>query len=245
MKKLNSYGVAIYLILLSSIFLQGCASSAVSRGTASEADKAYIDTEYAVTHPMGSVADSYQNSSQTAKGVGLGGMAGGGMGSLSSSVGVIPGLGIGVIFGGALGAYIDSQTTLADKLENRGVSVIILGDQVRLILPTILVFNDLSSNIRLQAYSTLNLVAEFINHYPNRAVTVAAYTSASGGPEKVNLALSQQQADKVGKYLWGRGINTRLLSAAGYGGSKLVTKDIPDWASDNYRTEITLEKLPV
>ncbi|MCD6039402.1 MAG: yiaD 2 [Gammaproteobacteria bacterium] len=244
MNKLSHYKVLTIFLLF--ILLGGCASSDVSRGTASEADKAYLDADYALSHSESDgLTDAYQNSSQTSKGGVVGSLAGVGVSSLNSGVGVLPGLGVGAIFGGALGAYIDSHTTLADKLENRGVKVIILGDQVMLVLPSVLVFNEMTSNIRSHAYSTLDLVAQFIGHYPNMSVNVAAYSSASGSPEKVNLALTQQQAAAVAKYLWIKGVNTRLLSSMGYGGEKLVTANKPDWNSDNFRVEITLEKLPV
>ena len=196
------------------VFLQGCASSDVSRGAASETDKAYLDADYALNHTDGSLSDAYQNSSQTTKGVVFGAAAGVGASSLHSGITFIPGLAIGAIFGGALGAYIDAHTTLTDKLENRGVKVIVLGDQVMLVLPSVLVFNDMTSNIRPHAYSTLDLVAAYISKYPNMSVNVAAYTSACGSPEAVNLALTQQQSTAVVKYLWSKGINTRLLSAS-------------------------------
>ena len=77
------------------------------------------------------------------------------------------------------------------------------------------------------------------------SVNVAAYTSECAAPDTVNIALTQQQANSVVKYLWTRGLNTRLLSASGYGGTKLIAANKPDWNSDNYRVEITLEKLPV
>ncbi len=89
------------------------------------------------------------------------------------------------------------------------------------------------------------MVAELIGRYPNMTVKVSAYTNASG-PERINQALSQRQAESVMKYLWRRGVDTRLISAVGYGGTHLVEKDTPDWdKGENYRIEVTLEKLPV
>lgn len=234
-----------FLILLLFIFIQGCASSDMSRGAASEADKAKLDTDYALSHSESSVTDSYQNTSQATKGAIAGGAAGAIVSSLNSGVGLIPGIAVGAIFGGALGAYIDAHTTLEDKLENRGVKVIILGDQIMMVLPSVLVFNERTSNIRLHAYSTLDLVAQFINRYPNMSVNVSAYTSACTLPDTVNIALTQQQAASVVKYLWSKGVNTRLLSASGYGGEKLIAANKPNWNSENFRVEITLEKLPV
>jgi outer membrane protein OmpA-like peptidoglycan-associated protein len=230
-------------VLISIILLQGCASSDISRGAAGQVDKAYMETDYALNHPdSGGFIDSYQNASQTTKGALLGGAAGAGTGSMSSGIGVIPGAAVGAIFGGALGAYIDSHTTLVDKLENRGVKVISLGDHLLLVIPSSMLFNEMTANIRPHAYSILDLITQFVSGYPNMAVNVAAYTGAAILPEKISLALSQQQADAVVKYLWTKGIDTRLLSAAGRGGTKLVAHNIPEWRSDNYRVEITMEK---
>lgn len=243
-KKLNHKRILILSKLLLFIFIQGCASSDMSRSAANEADKAHLDADYALSHSESSITDTYQNTSQTTKGAFIGGAAGAIASSLNSSISLIPAIGVGAIFGGALGAYIDSHTTLEDKLENRGVKVIVLGDQVMLVLPSVLVFNERTANIRLHAYSTLDLVSQYISRYPNMSVNVAAYTSACEA-EAVSEALTQQQAAAIVKYLWSKGINTRLLSASGYGGQKLVAANKPDWNSDNFRVEITLEKLPI
>lgn len=226
--------------------LQGCASSAAGRGAASSADQAYLDTDYAMRHfgDAGDVSTAYQNSSQTAKGMVIGGVVGAAAGSATSPVGGMAGFGLGAIFGGALGKYIDSHTTLADKLENRHVRVIEIGDQIMIVINSTTLFYSNTSNIRLDAYDTLDLVSEYISRYPNISVKIVAYTSAAE-PERVSRPLSQQQADNVLKYLWNRHINTRVLYAEGAGSSKLVTANTADWNSDNYRVEITLEKLPV
>lgn len=225
--------------------LQGCASSAASRGAASSADQAYLETDYALRHFSDSdISSAYQNSSQTAKGVVIGGVVGAAAGSATSAIGGVAGFGLGAIFGGALGKYIDSHTTLADKLENRHVRVIELGDQILIVINSTTLFYQNTSNIRSDAYETLDLVSQYISHYPNMSVKIAAYTSAAE-PERVSRPLSAQQADNVMKYLWNRHINTRLLYAEGGGGSKLVTANTANWSSDNYRVEITLEKLPV
>lgn len=228
-----------------SCSLQGCASSAASRGASSQADQAYLETDYAMRHfSDGSVSDAYQNSSQAAKGVVIGGVVGAAAGGATSAIGGVAGFGLGAIFGGALGKYIDSHTTLADKLENRHVRVIEMGDQIMIVINSTTLFFQNSSNIRSDAYETLDLVSQYINRYPNMSVKIAAYTSAAE-PERVSRPLSQQQADNVMKYLWNRHINTRLLYAEGGSSSKLVTANTANWDSDNYRVEITLEKLPV
>lgn len=235
--------IQIFFLLLLFIFLQGCASSAAQRGAASEADQAYLQTSYQFSHQEGGLRDAYQNSTQRTKGVLIGGTAGALTGAaISGGSGVLPGLGVGAIFGGAIGAYIDSHTTLADKLINRNVQVVQLGDQILIVIPSFVLFDYMTSHLLAAAYETLDLVVEFINRYPNMSVKIAGYTSAVE-PEDVSIMLSKQQAEKVMRYMWNRRLNTRLLYAEGYGGCKLVTANNGNWGSDNYRIEITLEKL--
>ncbi|MBV8801695.1 MAG: OmpA family protein [Gammaproteobacteria bacterium] len=231
-------------LFLMILFFQGCASSGAQRSSASDADKAYITAQYNINHfNDGSFSDTYQNSSQLSKGVVLGGATGAAAGGLSS-MGVMPGLLTGAIIGGAIGAYYDQTATLADQLQNRGIKVIELGDQTLIVVPSSSVFNSATSNIRPTAYPTLDLIAEFISNYPNTTVKISAYTSQMGS-DAVNLALSQQQAACIERYLLRRNINTRILTAAGYGGSSPVTKDDGSWTNDNYRIEISFEKVPV
>lgn len=235
------------LILISIMaLLEGCASSDLSRTTAGQVDEAVHNSSASISHlTSGNITDSYQNSSQTTKGLLLGSAAGAIVGGVTSGVGLFPGAIEGAIFGSALGAYIDSHTTLTDRLINRGVKAVVLGDQVLIVVPSRMIFNEMTAEINPSAYSTLDAVSELINGYPNLSVKISAYTNETG-PESVNLALSNEQARSVERYLWSRGVNTRVLSAAGYGGQKLVEKNSMAWDSgSNYRIEITLEALPV
>ena len=120
--------VRIFLPFIFVVFLfQGCASSDLSRNAASQVDDAYQNSNASISRlGTGSIASTFQNSSQTSKGVLIGGTTGAIAGTLTSGVGAIPGAIEGAIFGGALGAYIDAHTTLADKLKNRNVKVIVL-----------------------------------------------------------------------------------------------------------------------
>jgi outer membrane protein OmpA-like peptidoglycan-associated protein len=227
-------------------FLAGCASSDVSRNSASDVDQGVQGTKNVFSDmTSSSIADSYQNASQTTKGVIIGGTAGAVTGAFSSGIGVIPGAAAGAILGGSYGAYIDSKTTLRDKLENRGIVIAVIGDQILIMVPSSRIFNEMSSTVKSSAYSTIDMIAQYINQFTNMMVKVAAYTDDSGA-KSVDLALSKQQATHVAKLLSGYGVNTRLLYAEGYGGSNLVEKSTLQWdGSDNYRIEITLEKLPL
>lgn len=233
-----------FLILFFCYALTSCASSAVSRDATSNIEYGKQNAQNLVEGAAaGSIADAYQNTSQTTKGVIIGGAVGAITGALTSTIGFFPGTAAGIIMGGAYGRYIDSHATMGDRLENRGATVVILGDQILIVLPSARIFNYMTAEVKQDAYSTLELVTEFINRYKKMLVKVAAYTNDTGSA-RVDLALSQQQAQSVAKVLLESGVDARLLYARGYGGTHLVEKNTLNWdASDNYRIEITLEKL--
>lgn len=242
---LNPIFLAGLLCLLFSTFLSGCASSDVSRDAASNVDMG-VQNARNLAGGAGdtSIADSYQNSSQAVKGAIIGGAAGGITGALSSGVGFIAGAAAGSILGASYGSYIDTNTSLEDQLLNRGANIIVLGDQILIVMPSARIFDDWSAKIKPQAYSTLKLIAQYVNGYTKMLVKISAYTDDTGS-KTVDLSLSQQQAENVEKFLVAAGIDARVLYAAGHGGTRLVTRNTGEWESDNYRIEITLEKLYV
>ncbi|OAI48672.1 hypothetical protein AYO45_04510 [Gammaproteobacteria bacterium SCGC AG-212-F23] len=239
----------LHFLLLASVFLllQACAYSGPTRDVENGVDVAYQNTSSYVRNAGNTgLDDNYQSSSQTGRGVLIGGVAGAVVGSVTS-LGVVPAAAGGIVLGGTLGAYLEARGSLRDRLENRGVKVMVLGDQILLVLPSRYLFDGMTAKLRPTAYSTLDLVADLIYGYVTMSVNVTAYTNAIG-PECVNLALSQEQANSVVKYLWQRNVfspASRVLSARGGGSSKLV-EPIPNaWDSgENYRVEITMEKLP-
>lgn len=235
-----------FIATMTSLCLAGCASSDVSRNANNEMQTAYQGAGGMFGGAEStSWPESFANSSQTTKGALIGGATGAVAGGITSGVGVVPGAAGGAIFGGALGAYIDSKTTLEDRIENRGGKAVVLGDQVLIVLPSRKIFNDGSAQLSPYAYSTLNLVAQLINRYPNMTVKVAAYVNSAIGSVVTNQALTQEQANNVERYLWRAGVKTRMLYAAGYGGAQPIVRPTLDEGEDNNRLEITLEKLPV
>jgi outer membrane protein OmpA-like peptidoglycan-associated protein len=237
--------VSYMILTMYCLALCGCASSEVSRDVSSNIDQGVENTRKMVDNASsGTIADSYQNASQRAKGAILGGATGGLIGALSSNIGVLPGAAVGAILGASYGAYIDKNASVEDQLQNRGATIVVLGDQILIVLPSSRVFEYRSARIKSDAYSTLNLTARYINSYTKMLVKVSVYTDCAG-PADLDLALSQEQADRVSKYLAAAGLDARVLYAMGYGGSHIVQRS-HDWeASDNYRIEITLEKLYV
>lgn len=234
------------LLLASALVLASCASSDVTRDVSSGVDMGVQNAKNLYEGATeGDISNSYQNMSQTTKGALLGGAAGAVTGTVSSSVGFLPGTAAGIILGASYGAYIDANSSLQDQLDNRGANIIVLGDQILIVIPSARLFNPMTSTINPSAYSTLKLVARYINQYTKMLVKISAYTNDLGS-DCVNLALSEQQAENVARFLAASGIDARLLYAKGYGGTHLVESNAKIWdGSDNYRIEITLEKLKV
>ena len=234
------FRISAFILLGSLLF--GCASSHVTREAASNMDMGVQNVNNMVNNASdSSLSETYQNSSQTAKGAVIGGAAGAVLGAMSSSIGVLPGLAGGLILGASYGMYFDSMTTLKDKLENRGVIIVELGDQILIVIPSSRLFQAMSSDIKSQSYCTLKLVAQYVNGFTKMTVKVAAFTNDTGS-KRVDLALSEQQAHSVAKALLASGVDARVVYAVGYGGTHFVERNSQDWdESDNYRIEITLE----
>lgn len=230
------------VLCVCSGFLQGCASSEVSRDAASGVDAVYDNSSALVSNAgKSNPVDSYRNSSQIMQGAGVGSVVGAAGGAaLVGSVGLIPGALGGAVVGGVLGAFVERNGTIMDRLDNRGCQVLVLGDHVMIIMPSEQIFRGLSSSIQPSAYTLLDLVAKMVKESPTMLVKVSAHTYG-GGSSSVNSAISLQQANAVVKYLGPRS-DTRLITAMGYGDSRPV--DVPE-SGANYRLEITFEKLPV
>lgn len=225
--------------------LTGCASSSLTRDATDQAQAIYASGNAGVGDAATlNPGRSWQASTQTTKGILLGGAAGGVAGGLTSGIGWVPGAFGGAIFGGAMGAWVDASSSSSDQLLNRGANVMMLGDQIRVVLLSSDVFEGHSAIISPHAYRTLDGVAQFISRYPNRRVTVAAF-SDPGDPPNAGRAFTTAQAESVMRYLWRSGVNTRMLYAVGYGGAHPVARPYGSHPGDNCRIEISLEHLPV
>lgn len=229
------------IIFPSVITLQGCAHSSAQREAESNVDLGHINMENSWNNGGGSFSTGYQNTSQTTKGMLIGGAGGALAGGFTSGIGVIPGAATGAILGGALGAYIDHYTTSADRLENRHAKVFVLGDQVMIILPSEHIFDNQTPNIQPNAYSTLDLVAQLISRSPNMSVRVVTYSDS--GPPNVTRSLTREQSNSIVKYLSRRGVNTRMIYAVGGGSTNPVSPLGSGDCGENNRVEITLEKM--
>lgn len=106
------------------------------------------------------------------------------------------------------------QYKLAHKLERLGIHVVRLGDTVTLYLPADHYFQRGSNNL----FSTGDFptVIQFLNAYTTEDIQVRGYQH-TGTDETRNLALSRDRAQKMADYFVQHGLDTRLISAQGYG----------------------------
>jgi outer membrane protein OmpA-like peptidoglycan-associated protein len=221
--------------------LTGCASSAVSRNAADQVDSAYQSGNSAVKSIADDDLPSYPNYSSVALGAGAGSAVGAVAGALiSGGTGVLPGAAGGAVVGGVMGGYLNNHANLKDQIENHGIKVFILGDQVRIVIPSEQTFRGITPSVYPEAYPTLNMVAQLLNRFKTMQVKIAVY-SDDAGSDKINAGLSKQQADALVKYYWGK-INTRVIYGVGMGDCHLVDEE---GAAANSRIEISTEKLPV
>lgn len=234
--------VRLVLSSLLAIALAGCASSSVSKSAANQVDSVYQNTTHTMEHMGDNDLAAYPNTSGVVQGASAGAVTGAlAIGFTSATAGgAMIGAAGGAVVGGVLGAYLNHNATTIEKLENHGAKVFVLGDQVMIVVPSGQLFRDVTPTIYPQAYTTLDLVAKMARGYTTMAIRVSAYTDGAG-PDKVYRAVSQQQAEAVVKYLWPR-VNTRVLSAAGYGNQHLVERV---GGAQNSRIEIVFEALPV
>ncbi len=238
-------GIGVMLVC-GLVNLAGCASSNFSRGASGNVQALYEGTDAAGHNiAQSSVSDSWNDSTQTTRGAAVGALAGTAIGA-TTGVGWAPGLIGGTALGAAVGSAFSQQTTAIDKLKNRGSTVMVLGDHIRIVLPSERLFAHGSAVLRPGAMETLKLVAQLIGHAPNRAVRIAAFANDTDvGSEPHNLARTQHQADSVMKYLWQLGVDSRLIYAAGYGRAHPVVRmGMADTAGINNRVEVSFQKLP-
>lgn len=136
------------------------------------------------------------------------------------------------------------QETLIQKLQDKHINVLVVGEQVNLILPADEFFKPCSPAIKVNVYSTLNDIASLIRTYPKTSVVITGYTDNLGSSQR-NMALSTQRARATADYLWSQDIDTRLLYTEGKGSDEpLADNKFLKGQQWNRRIEITFQRLP-
>lgn len=193
-----------------------------------------------------------QQVSNTAIGAGagaaIGGLAGAiignNVGSGDARTGALIGAGIGALAGGGVGLYMDQQEAqLRQQLQNTGVSVTRVGDQIILNMPSNITFDVDQAAVKPQFYPVLNSVSLVLKEYNQTLVDVFGHTD-SDGADDYNLRLSQQRAESVAAYLSSQGVDPRRFLITGFGETRPVApNDTTANKALNRRVEIRLSPL--
>lgn len=131
------------------------------------------------------------------------------------------------------------KISLGQKLRSEGVRIIHVGETIRLVLSSDVLFMPESANIQDCQYPVLNDIAKFLRRYQKVVVIVAAYKNPSGDPH-YDQALTRQQASNVVTYLWNQDIDARMIEGIGFGGKCRLSSQ----CALNQRLEIVFHYIP-
>lgn len=130
---------------------------------------------------------------------------------------------------------LSKHQKLIRRLTQSGMRVIMLGNIVRIVIPTAVFFEPGSVMVREDKAEDLATLHDFIARYPPSAIAVVGHSDFLGS-EKQQLKFSNQAAQVIAGYLWANGINKDQLSIKGVGAKEPVTDS--DSGLLNSRVEI-------
>jgi outer membrane protein OmpA-like peptidoglycan-associated protein len=123
---------------------------------------------------------------------------------------------------------------LQAKPTDRGL-VLTLGD---------VLFTTGTADLNAGATGSLDKLAAFLNHYPDRSAMIEGHTD-SVGENDYNQGLSQRRADSVKSYLMGQGISSMRLATAGKGETQPVAgNESATGRQQNRRVEVIIDNPP-
>jgi len=144
--------------------------------------------------------------------------------------------------------YLDKCPTIAGVAENNGCPAI--KKEVKTLFKKALQgiqFETGKDQIKPKSFSILNQIATVLATNPTYLIEVRGHTDNVGNP-KSNQILSQKRAESVRKYLGDKGIDSKRMTANGYGDAlPVATNTTPAGRTLNRRVEfeITFEKVSV
>lgn len=136
------------------------------------------------------------------------------------------------------------QFTREDKLKNRDLLLVKLQLEEKFKLEN--VFYDFDKwNIRPDAAKELDRLVDFLNLNPGVSVELGSHTDCRG-THKYNEKLADRRATSAVKYIVDKGINRKIITAKGYGETRLVNACVDgvecteQQHQDNRRTEVKI-----
>ena len=184
-----------------------------------------------------------QEATNAAKGAGLGALGGAIIGAITGNdrKAVLIGAGVGALAGGGIGYYMDQQENkLRQQLQNTGVSVTRVGNEIILNMPGNVTFATNSSNISADFYSVLNSVTLVINEFEKTYVDITGHTDSTGA-DSYNQQLSEARANSVSRYFTSQQVLSQRIYAKGAGETQPIADNgTKQGRSLNRRVEIKL-----
>jgi len=166
---------------------------------------------------------SMQENPNTAKGVGIGGAAGGALGAIigrnngDTGKGAVIGAAAGAAIGGLIGRRMDNQAKeLAKVAETKRTDQGLVSK-----LKSDILFETGKADLKARAKADLAEMAGIMKKYPENVLTVQGYTDSTGSAA-VNEALSQRRAEAVKSQLVMNGMPAQTITAVGMGPSNPV-----------------------
>lgn len=141
--------------------------------------------------------------------------------------------------------YEDLTLRLKRQIDDGNLSLVVRDGRMVLQLPNDVLFDSGHTELKPAGKKALDAVAEVMKSIRNRQFQVAGHTDnvpIRNAPFASNWELSSGRAVGVVKYLTSKGVEARILSAAGYSDvDPVASNDSPEGKKKNRRTEITLQ----
>jgi outer membrane protein OmpA-like peptidoglycan-associated protein len=186
-----------------------------------------------------------KKTSNTAKGAGLGALAGAAIGAATAGKDKNKAIKQGALAGAAVGAgagyYMDTQEArLRQQLEATGVRVERIGDTIKLVMPGNITFDTSSSSLKPSFTDVLNSVVEVVKEFDKTLLQINGYTDSTGSFE-YNQNLSEQRAESVARFFLNSGVAASRVRTAGMGPrDPIASNDTAAGRSQNRRVELSL-----
>ncbi|WP_372777359.1 OmpA family protein [Litorivivens sp.] len=186
-----------------------------------------------------------KKTSNTAKGAGIGALAGAAIGAATAGKDKNKAIKQGALAGAAVGAgagyYMDTQEAkLRQQLEATGVRVERIGDTIKLIMPGNITFDTSSSSLKPSFTDVLNSVVAVVKEYDKTLLQINGYTDSTGSFE-YNQNLSEQRAESVARFFLNSGVAASRVRTAGMGPrDPIASNDTAAGRAQNRRVELSL-----
>ena len=193
--------------------------------------------------------ETMKENPNTAKGLGIGGAAGGALGAIigrnngDTGKGAVIGAAAGAAIGGLIGRRMDNQAKeLAKVAETKRTEQGLVSK-----LKSDILFETGKAELKAKAKTDLAEMAGIMKKYPENVLTVHGYTDSTGSAQ-VNDALSQKRAEAVKNTLVMNGLPAGTVTAMGMGPANPVadnTTSVGRQQNRRVEVEVTVDESKV